>query len=146
MINHWSLRENWPSFYKIVLILWHRVLFCRIPFPSTNCRQRIHRLLSNIAFYTLKRVICNGNNINNWSLREIWDHNLQNRVNFVVKICSIWYIKIPFNYNWRQSPPRLLSNITFYTLIRVICNGRSINDWSLREIWDYFPEIELIMW
>ena len=42
-------------------------------------------------------------------------------------------IVIPWNCIWSQTMPLLLSNTTFNTLIRIICNNNIINHRSLRE-------------
>ena len=79
------------------------------------------------------KVHCSGNNINTYSLREVWDsHILCNRISSLVNI-SILNIAIPCNYIWSQRLPLLLSNTTSNTLIRLICNKITINHRSLRE-------------
>ena len=109
IINHRSLRE------KCGLILANGV-------PSAM----VHICIIQ------NKVHCSGNNINICSLREVWDsHILCNRISSLVNI-SILNIVIPCNYIWSQTMPLLLSNTTFTTLIRLICNN-IINYRYLRE-------------
>jgi len=69
---------------------------------------------------------------------------LQSIANFVLK-SSILYITIPFNCNCRQTLLRLLSNITFYTLLIVIGNGNNIKYYYLREIWTTLYQKDFII-